>query len=52
MLVKAKEIFPEKEYQFVQDSVMINGIIDCFFEEDGDIVLVDYKNDRLWGKKQ
>ncbi|MCI8628494.1 MAG: helicase-exonuclease AddAB subunit AddA [Firmicutes bacterium] len=51
MLVKAKEIFPEKEYQFVQDSVMINGIIDCFFEEDGDIVLVDYKNDRLWGKK-
>lgn len=51
MLVKAQEIFPEKEYQFVQDSVMINGIIDCFFEENDGIVLVDYKNDRLWGQK-
>lgn len=24
--------------------VMVQGIIDCFFEEDGEIVLIDYKN--------
>ena len=30
---------------------MIHGIIDCFFEEEGEIVLVDYKNDRIWGEK-
>ena len=45
------EIFTEKEYEFVEDSVMINGIIDCFFEENGQIVLIDYKNNRLWGQK-
>ena len=51
MLMKASEIFTEKEYEFVEDSVMINGIIDCFFEENGQIVLIDYKNNRLWGQK-
>lgn len=51
MLMKANEIFTEKEYEFVEDSVMINGIIDCFFEENGQIVLIDYKNNRLWGQK-
>ncbi len=29
------------EYQLIQ------GIIDCFFEEDGKLVLVDYKTDRI-----
>lgn len=51
MMVKAKEIFTQKEYEFIEDRVMINGIIDCFFEEEGEIVLLDYKNDRLWGQK-
>lgn len=51
MLVEAREIFPEKEYASVKDSVMIDGIIDCFFEEQNEIVLVDYKTDRLWGEK-
>ncbi len=27
--------------------VMVQGIIDCFFEEDGKLVLVDYKNSAL-----
>ena len=26
---------------------MVQGIIDAFFEEDGEIVLVDYKTDRV-----
>ncbi|NDO45605.1 helicase-exonuclease AddAB subunit AddA [Clostridium sp. MD294] len=51
MLMEASEIFPQKEYELIKDSVMINGIIDCFFEENGQIVLIDYKNNRLWGQK-
>ena len=33
--------FPEEEIMLVQ------GIIDAFFEEDGELVLVDYKTDRV-----
>ena len=29
------------------EQVIIQGIIDVWFEEDGDIVLVDYKTDRV-----
>ena len=35
------EQFPEDE------QVLIQGIIDVFFEEDGEIVLLDYKTDRI-----
>ncbi|MBQ9119322.1 MAG: helicase-exonuclease AddAB subunit AddA [Lachnospiraceae bacterium] len=30
-----------------EETVLIQGIIDVFFEEDGELVLVDYKTDRL-----
>ena len=33
--------FPDTE------KVLIQGIIDAFFEEDGELVLVDYKTDRI-----
>lgn len=33
------EDYPEEE------KVILQGIIDCYFEEDGEIVLVDYKSD-------
>lgn len=29
------------------DSVLVQGIADCVFEEDGELVLVDYKTDRV-----
>lgn len=35
------EQFPEEE------QVLIQGIIDVFFEEDGELVLLDYKTDRI-----
>ena len=38
---RLKEEFPENE------TILIQGIIDAFFEEDGDIVLMDYKTDRV-----
>ncbi|MEF9951574.1 MAG: helicase-exonuclease AddAB subunit AddA [Clostridium sp.] len=34
-----------KEYSHIDETIDIQGIIDCFFEEDGEIVLVDYKTD-------
>ena len=40
--ISAKEIskdYPEEE------KVILQGIIDCYFEEDGEYVLVDYKSD-------
>lgn len=43
ILVPAKEVnpaYPEGE------TVMVQGIIDAFFEEDGRLVVVDYKTDR------
>ncbi len=33
------------------DNSMLQGIADCMFEEDGEIVLIDYKTDRGAGEK-
>ncbi|NLK73822.1 MAG: helicase-exonuclease AddAB subunit AddA [Clostridiales bacterium] len=41
-----KETYPEDEF------VLIQGIIDAFFEEDGDLVLVDYKSDFVAHEEQ
>lgn len=30
-----------------QEKIMLQGIIDCYFEEDGEIILVDYKTDSV-----
>ncbi len=40
------EEFPE------QEKVLIQGIIDAFFIEDGNIVLVDYKTDRIGSPRE
>ncbi len=38
----------EKPFTYLTEKdgteVMVQGVIDCFFEEDGELVLVDYKN--------
>ncbi len=30
--------------------VLVQGVIDCFFEEDGQLVLIDYKTSRIGNK--
>jgi ATP-dependent helicase/nuclease subunit A len=40
---KASEVL--KGYESIDDMLLIQGVIDCFFEEDGQWVLVDYKTD-------
>lgn len=36
----------------VREAKMLQGIIDAFFEEDNELVLVDYKTDRIKGSKE
>ncbi len=50
----------EREYRFsllrpvrdfapvdADDAVLLQGVVDCFFEEDGELVVVDFKTDRI-----
>lgn len=49
MLMKAAEVLGEREFADVDEDILINGIIDCYFvEDDGKVVLVDYKSDRIY----
>ena len=42
----SKEIYPDLDGEAYKDEfVILQGIIDCYFEEEGEIVLVDYKTD-------
>jgi len=44
--ITANEIYKDLITQ-TDDLVMIQGVIDAFFEEDGEVVLVDYKTDYI-----
>ncbi|MCQ2978673.1 MAG: PD-(D/E)XK nuclease family protein, partial [Clostridia bacterium] len=45
MKKKASEIYKDKN---IQDDVIIQGIVDCIFEEDNEIVILDYKTDKVF----
>lgn len=49
--VPISEVYPELS-QFENESVMIQGIADCAFLENGELVVLDYKTDRLETKEQ
>lgn len=40
----AKDLYPEQDSE---ETILVQGIIDLYFEEDGDIVVLDYKTDRV-----
>ncbi len=42
--IKGKELYEELVEHF-DDLILVQGVIDCYFEEEGEIVLVDYKTD-------
>lgn len=46
-LHKEKEFILEKSIDEVK--TVVQGVIDCYFEEDGDLVLIDYKNSYMRG---
>ena len=35
-----------------EEIMLVQGIIDAFFEEDGELILVDYKTDRVAGAQE
>ena len=58
-IIKSDKVFREQEFeveipvcqaypeiQASDENILLQGVIDCFFEEDGELVLVDYKTDR------
>ncbi len=46
MKVPAVEIYKELDKEIYKDEkLMIQGIIDCYFEEEEGLVLLDYKTD-------
>ena len=40
--VPASEVIPDAP----EDMILVQGAVDCFFEEDGELVIVDYKTGR------
>lgn len=51
MLMAGKELFLGAEYENVDDMVLLNGIIDCYFMEGDNIILLDYKSDRIYDEE-
>lgn len=49
--VPINEIYEDFE-DFADEKVMIQGIADCAFLEDGELVVVDYKTDRLKSEEE
>lgn len=41
------EVYGEEDAEPVQEYVMVQGMIDAYFEENGELVLVDYKTDSV-----
>ena len=45
--ISACELYPDLPQEFADELIMVQGAVDCFFEEDGEIVIIDYKTDRV-----
>lgn len=42
----AADVYPELDREvYGSETIVLQGVIDCYFEEDGEIVLLDYKSD-------
>ena len=52
LLMQPKELFFGKEYENVTDTILVNGIIDCYFVENNAVILLDYKSDRIYDEEE
>ena len=41
------ELYDQEEQPVAEDTILLQGVIDCYFEENGEIVLIDYKTDYI-----
>lgn len=44
--IPARELYPELPANTADETVVVQGIADCAFVEDGELVILDYKTDR------
>lgn len=47
MTEKAENLFPDRDFDEGDDEILIQGIIDAWFEDEGKVWLLDYKTDRV-----
>ncbi|MCL2217262.1 MAG: UvrD-helicase domain-containing protein, partial [Defluviitaleaceae bacterium] len=47
LAIPAEKLYPGIMQEQSQESILVHGIIDCHFEEDGQIVLLDFKSDNI-----
>ena len=52
LLMQPKELFFGKAYEGVTDTILVNGIIDCYFIENDQVILLDYKSDRIYDEEE
>ena len=50
MEITCQEVFPDKQElscpeEELEEKLLLQGIIDCYFEEEDGLVLIDYKTD-------
>ncbi len=50
-MLPVARVYPAQEFANLNEQIMIQGIIDCLFEDGQGIVLVDYKTDRIWNRQ-
>ena len=44
--IHAGELYPDIDEKVAEEIIVVQGYVDCAFEEDGGLVIVDYKTDR------
>jgi ATP-dependent helicase/nuclease subunit A len=49
--LRASEVYPDIDPAAGEETVLVQGVIDCLFEEGGALVLLDYKTDALYGDR-
>ena len=47
--LKAAELYPHADHITAAETVLVQGVIDCLFEDEDGLVLLDYKTDTVRG---
>lgn len=46
--IPMQEVYPELQNTASEETLLVQGIIDVYFEEDGELVVLDYKTDKVY----
>ena len=46
-MIESGRVYREKQFLMRHEDIIAEGIIDCFFFEDDEIILIDYKTDEI-----